>query len=137
MVAPASTLHNWQQEVSRFVPPFKVCRISLCSVGSVDSFGQRQMGDWQVQDKPVINLDMSQPSLLYSHLLFYGLYNSLRATAAVKNLITLAVCTVICGCTSSQSKLFCTFFPGVALLGKPGRQKVTEKILDSGIELQF
>ena len=28
VVAPASTLHNWQQEVSRFVPRFKVWLVS-------------------------------------------------------------------------------------------------------------
>ena len=28
VVAPASTLHNWQQEVTRFVPNFKVLKVS-------------------------------------------------------------------------------------------------------------
>ena len=28
IIAPASTLHNWQQEVSRFVPQFKVSKLS-------------------------------------------------------------------------------------------------------------
>ena len=29
MIAPASTLHNWQQEITRFVPGFKVNRNDL------------------------------------------------------------------------------------------------------------
>ena len=34
VVAPASTLHNWQQEVTRFVPTFKVRRSFSCRYGS-------------------------------------------------------------------------------------------------------
>lgn len=31
VVSPASTLHNWQQEMERFVPDFKVVRIKIQS----------------------------------------------------------------------------------------------------------
>ena len=75
MVAPASTLHNWQQEVSRFVPQFKVCGVYL--VLAVYSFEQRlKAGKYVMRQTSSVNDEASLfPSRsLPVHCLFTRFY---------------------------------------------------------------